>query len=50
MIWTTDMLENRREYKPGHWGLAKPVGVTLLDRIRGAWYVLRGMAVAVRWH
>ena len=32
------------------WKPAKPLGITLWYRIKGAWSVLRGKSTAVRWY
>ena len=51
MVWSLRQLSDvQTEVQPGVWETAKPLGVTLRDRIRGALAVLRGEAAAVRWY
>lgn len=51
MYQTCELLHSvLRKLPDGRWGIAKPLGISLWQRIKDAWAVLSGKAAAVRWY
>lgn len=54
MIWKIeDLNSSQKEYEPGKWGPAKPLGYPgdgFIGRLKGAWAVFTGRAAAVKWY
>ncbi len=44
------LFENQTQTPEGRWMVAKPLGISLLQRLQAAWLVLKGSACAVTWY